>query len=942
MKKQPLCIKYSRILCIGLLMQVICLTASAQVKVISDFETPASHRLFNTKSASVQWMEHPEAATSGKGVLKVTLAPGGSYPGIDTSPSRGMPADWGGYDRLNLDFYNPGNRSITLYIRIDDAQSRNYATRYNSPGWGLRPGTSTLSIPIRQLKTQDGSRPINLSQIRALYLFGDAVAQPVEFYLDSFRLEKHSEMDLGAEGQFWFDFGSADSPLWQGFQRITPQTVYDESRGFGFLSKDRLYVENLEAPDPLAQDCVTGNVWQDYEYGFAIRVKPGKYGVRVIARHVSPVKLPMRSGSITAKGQEVYRTDISPEVFYSEQVLYRGLARPYRLGQDAWAKFFSPEMDWKSFEVEATDGQVNLVFSNLAVFALVVFPLEDEAQIEEQLAQLDQARRNYFHEHVYYEESGTPTPYSPRDEETQRGFAARVVPFWQQVSPWSRPGDFEPDTAARMLVTRGEWEPVTFAITPLQDIQSFTVQISDATSEDQAVLTSDRFEARLVHYREVRRMKGVFVPSERYMTRMGEAVPLQKDLTQRVWITLHVPPNQPAGIYRGEISFSNETDKILSIPLEIEVLPLTLSEKTSLSFAWYYRDPGEFNYHLRRVPGDREHLWRERLEQELRDMKEHGCTSFQFMDPVIQRVDNQHYVQFSFARWDEMAQIAKRVGLGVEHPPQTFIINIANRLSQSGVKEGSENFSIAYRNAVSRLMDWTHQHQFPLVFWVVDEPREQLKNSWNRSLAETRFLLQTLKTIPDIQTTVTPMADVNYGVNYLPMLEDLHIVQTHPWSDSARMMRRARERSIPVWYYNAGSDRLSFGFHPWATQAQGRWQWHYAFWSDPYNPFVEGWGVTYPSPEGPLPTPAYELTREGTEDYRWLETLEARLKNSPEHPAAPSARALLDFIRKEIPTYLDYSLTTGEEEGEAYRGKLEAQMPLWREQILRNLVLFES
>ena len=908
---------------------------------MTSFERFLDRRFFHTNGSKAEIVETASAVTSGKKALRVTLLPGDNYPGINTSPLRGLPRDWSGSDRLSIDFFNPGQSAIQIFVRIDDAESKGYATRYNSSGWGMRPGKSTLSIPFRDLKTEDKSRMLDLSRIKALYFFTEKVFQPVEFYLDSLRLEKEQVMQIGGPGQYWFDFGPPDSPLWPGFTAVPPKQQFDEAQGYGFLSTESLYSENLGVPDPLAQDCVTGNVWRPYAYEFAVRVPNGHYGIRLISRHVSEAKLPIRSGTITAEGREVFHREITPEVFYSEAILYRGLGRPYRLNQDAWAKFFSPELDWKAFEVEVRDGRLNLGFTNQAIFALVVFPLTEEAKVSEGLAALDRQRRKHFHDQVYFEQTQEPSRYKATEAEIARGFAFRPVAPRQTVRPWSRPVDLPSGDKVRLLVVRGEYEPVTLAVTPLRDLDAFEVQIPGATNTSGGLIPSDAFEIRLVQYHEKRIAKGVYAPAESFMIPVTGPVDLHAGLTQRFWITLHVSDNAEAGRYRTEIALSSGEGTKATLPLEIEVLPLDLPQDCSLSLAWYYQSPGEFNYHFDRAAGVPKRR-AEMLEREMRDMKAHGCTTFQFPGPKIDRVSDKGEIEFDFTLWNEYAQTARAVGLGLEHPPQTFMINIANALGKKGLKEGTEVFAIAYRNAVAQLAKWSQENEFPLVFWIVDEPREQLKNSWNRSLDETRFLLHAIQDLPGVQTTVTPMADKNGGVNYLALADEVDILQTHPWSDSAGLIDRAQKRGIPTWNYNAGVDRLSFGFHPWATGAQGRWQWHYAFWNDPYNVFEVGWGVTFPSPDGPLPTPQYERSREGAEDLRWLEALEAKLAAHPYHPAAGEARRLLESIRSEIPTYLDDALKTGEEAGDGYQGDLNARLPLWREQILRVLLKFEG
>lgn len=737
--------------------------------------------------------------------------------------------------------------------------------------------------------------------------------------------------------QYWLDFGSADSPVWEGFERVTPDNVLGESSLYGFFSHDALYAHSLAAPDPLAADFVTGNLWQPYRYSFGLHLPDGRYAIRLIARHVSPARIATRSGRIAAAGQEVYRRLVEPETFYSEAMLYRGLARPYRLGQDAWEKYFSPDLDWIAFEVDASRGRLNLTVDNLALFALVVFPAADTVPVEQRLRRIDEERKRYFYERVYRERRVEPARYEPTPEEAQRGFAARLIPPWQTVWPWSRPGDLPGTAEARLVVARGEWEPFTIAVFPLRDLPKLSVQVREATGEEGVLLSRDQFDVRLVQYRETRQEDGRYVPTESYMTAVRAPVSLQEGLAQRLWITLRVPEHLPAGTYRTGIRLGDEAGPSLTLPVEIEVLPLVLPDRSGLAVGWYCQDPGRFNYHFDHFP-QMSTRRATMIERELRDMKAHGCTTFQLPDPVIRSLTERGKMDFDSSVWNAYVEAAHRCRLGLEHPPQTLVINLANRLRQQGAEEGTETFGFAYSSALRQLAAWSREHSFPLVFWVVDAPQEEGGNSWNRNLTQTRFLLQKAKSLPGVKTTATLLADFDGSTDYTVLLDDLDVLQARPWANSGRMVRRAKVRGIPVWLYGAEVDRISFGFYPWAVEAQGRWQWHYAYWSDPYNIFVQGWGVTFPSPEGPLPTPGYERTREGTEDYRWLEVLAERLAGQPEHPAAADARRLLESIRKEIPDYLEAASAPGG----AVQEKLEAKLPQWREEILRAIVQLEQ
>jgi len=742
-------------------------------------------------------------------------------------------------------------------------------------------------------------------------------------------------------GQYWLDFGSTDSPVWEGFERVTPETAFGQSSRFGFFSSEPLYAHPLPAPDPLAEDFVAGNLWSPYQFSFVLRLPDGRYGIRLIARHVGPAKIATSSGRIAAGGQELYRSDARPETFYSEAMLYRGLARPYRLDQDAWTKFFSPQLDWKAFEVEVVRGRLHLSFDNLALFAMVVFPKADTGVVERKLERIDERRRRYFYEKVYREQSRAPDRYEPSPKESQRGFSAGVVPCWQPVWPWSRPGDLSVADEARLLVTRGEREPVTLAVAPLRDLSRFSVSVPDATSEGGVLLSSSQFDIRLVQYRETRQPGAVFVPTESYMTPVRSPISLQAGLAQRIWITLRVPEHLPEGTYHSAVILTSGQGSPRRISLEIEVLPLTLPPTSGLAVGWYYQDPGQFNYHFSRLPNSSARR-AAMIERELRDMKDHGCTTFQLPDPLIRNISDHGAVEFDFSAWEDFVEAAHRVSLGREHPPQTFVVNIANRLAGRGAGEGSAAFGSAYSKAVRRLAEWSRQRNLPMVFWVVHAPQEQQKNASNRNLEQTRFLLQALKPLEEVRTTVTLMADFDGDVDYTVLLDDVDILQARPWGNSARMRTRAKVRDLPLWLYGGEADRISFGFYPWAIGAQGRWQWHYAYWSDPYDVFAEGWGVTFPSPYGPLPTPQYEHTREGTEDYRWLEVLEKRLAERPGHEAAEAARRLLDSIRREVPAHLEPTPKGGPEASPWSRKRLDAKLPQWREQVLRAIIRLEQ
>jgi hypothetical protein len=201
---------------------------------------------------------------------------------------------------------------------------------------------------------------------------------------------------------------------------------------------------------------------------------------------------------------------------------------------------------------------------------------------------------------------------------------------------------------------------------------------------------------------------------------------------------------------------------------------------------------------------------------------------------------------------------------------------------------------------------------------VVDEPREQAPSPWNRNFAETKRFLELYRQA-GVPAMVTLMGDSSSGRSYLPLVPLMDVVSTHPTRQSRGIFDATRAGNTALWIYNAGMNRFSFGFYPWAVGAKGRWEWHYQWWTQAYDPFARtsesawstGTGAVMPSPDGPLPTEAYECVRAGIDDCRFLALAERR----------PEARRFLEELRGKIPRYLEGELPS------------EATLDEWRDKL---------
>ena len=145
--------------------------------MLFDFE--AAGDLAKWEAADADTSIVGDHATSGKSALKVTLK-AAEYPGLTTTQA---PNDWSAYKTLKFDVF--ADEGLTLHLRIDDANSKDYTSRYNNDDISINKGANAVSIDLA-----DVGGKIDLKKIKMLILFGSNVAKPVTFYLDNVRLEK--------------------------------------------------------------------------------------------------------------------------------------------------------------------------------------------------------------------------------------------------------------------------------------------------------------------------------------------------------------------------------------------------------------------------------------------------------------------------------------------------------------------------------------------------------------------------------------------------------------------------------------------------------------------------------------------------------------------------------------------------------------------------------
>ena len=173
----------SVLVCMLLCASVACHSSVSGEKVLFDFESDADLDRFHWKCHTLFSLSE-EHATRGRSSLKLELFPS-DFPGLAPMFEQN---DWRGFGQLAFDVFNNEAESIQVTVRIDDKLTfPGYEDRYNHE-YTLKPGLSTVVVPVDGLVTSGTGRRLDLKMITRLLVFVERPEKRIVLYLDYFRL----------------------------------------------------------------------------------------------------------------------------------------------------------------------------------------------------------------------------------------------------------------------------------------------------------------------------------------------------------------------------------------------------------------------------------------------------------------------------------------------------------------------------------------------------------------------------------------------------------------------------------------------------------------------------------------------------------------------------------------------------------------------------------
>ena len=440
-----------------------------------------------------------------------------------------------------------------------------------------------------------------------------------------------------------------------------------------------------------------------------------------------------------------------------------------------------------------------------------------------------------------------------KTSERPQGFVVgSAVPYEELLYDWQPKRDSLIERV-QLWGTANQYINGSFVVRMLDAADEFRVSLQHLTGPDGHILSTDEIDLRVVHVRA--RKHALFRPS--HSRTLVPDLLLRDDRTKlppkgkqggfgggecmtripahrsrQFWLTVHVPPESSPGVYRGNIEFraADQNKTIFRLPVELEVLPLTLLPAEGYYSIYYLNNPVR--------TGEPLHVPEQQFLAELQDQVRHGLNATTL------------YGGFSTLPLARQAGMTKAPCL--MHWP-----------------DGSAPQQVEYARKIG-FKD--------LYYYGVDEPGSTAQIERCRKEAERRAGLG-LHMLTAINSKEAQLATRDF------VDRPVYNIYVFGGKGNAAAMY-AREKGFrpisywttatvyPLWY------RAFTGLYNKACGYLGSSPWAYRDAPDNriYDPDAINHQVSYPDEFGdPIPTLAWEAHRAGIDDVRYLEALDRAL-----------------------------------------------------------------
>lgn len=252
------------------------------------------------------------------------------------------------------------------------------------------------------------------------------------------------------------------------------------------------------------------------------------------------------------------------------------LARP---GYAVWDKYIVPRFPRYDVEFEVTDGKLELKFEMGYANALVIFPTRMKAEYDKAVVEIEAMRQDDFVE-TWAEFKPMPpeeTKYVPDATDLARGYVFFRRNWLRRVQYFARPQQGELNQPLKLFATPGEYEPVTFSMWPLRDVEGVRITAGALRNENGDIIPAEAVRVWFHQHRQQRRAR----PATLYTIEASflpdwDVRDLYKGITTRCWLNVKTPVDAKPGLYKGVVTVRSKDGKPATVSIEMRVLAFKL------------------------------------------------------------------------------------------------------------------------------------------------------------------------------------------------------------------------------------------------------------------------------------------------------------------------------------------------------------------------------
>jgi hypothetical protein len=807
-----------------------------------------------------------EHATTGKSSYKLPVKRF-----INASRSTGLPRDWSKYDLFKMDVYNPSAKPVKVYIQLRDATPDRGYWSWHNRYTAAASGKSTVQFALAdtwrgEVLRHDIPGSLELNRIGALNINAQD-----EIFIDNVRLEKSAVAKVEVPGLKAFDVGKAGSPAFNGFTALTEKDGYSKAKGFGWLRSDFARMDDRIHPDNLFRDNLSCRNAE-----LAVDVPNGKYRVHLQLEDPSYWELMQfyHRRTVVAEGKTVIDERMGAKEFKDRY--FQNQDAEDLPGEDPFQKYVQTRHPWHTFDVDVTDGQLNVAFRSGDTYgntlsAVIVYPAEHGVKGREFLAYVAGMRRfEWAQSWKTVADPVKPPKLSGRmaRDAARDGFALYAVSPYEDTSYNYAPTDADALSGLEATVARGEFEPMTFGLRPAKKLGKVEVTATDLRGPAGAVIAAGDIDIRVGRYRFTRHsghQSGLYTVAERELRRFNETdadrLVCNDGLARRFWITVNPGAEQTAGVYKGLLAVKAENGGSRSVPVSVRVIPVSLPEADIL-FGLYGVEVLPMPY-FPEMKAERP----KQIEAVYRDLRDHGVNYLKD-SPVHVVWQGGKAVITNTAEAERI--FAQRKRLGFKDGP----VNVGRRVGLQQIAYGDRIEGLPKNEYIGKwYLEITRQFEargWPHpCFCYGDEPNvpETLK-----ALATAHRNLHAVS--PDIWTNIAYHTSSPESYDMLKTLDVQHLKRFCKVED----FHLAKKYGKVVIASNVGRNRFAYGLWSWRAVKERKIDGSITFsYTGSHVDIYYGldareddFSMAPPRRDGTLAQTAnWERIREGIDDYRY-------------------------------------------------------------------------